>query len=70
MKLDSKQVALLQGIARAHKENGLRLTREAQDKLNQACKSFKHAAEIMEKLADNEVKPDLHVIEGGKDEPV
>jgi len=68
MRLTKEQAAVVERLALTQKQYGLRLTREAQNKLDQASKHFKNAAEMLTRLAEDQAKPDLQVIDGGKEE--
>jgi len=68
MRLTKEQAATVEKLALAQKQEGLRLTREAQNRLDKASKHFKNAADMLMRLAENQAKPDLQVIDGGKEE--
>jgi len=67
MRLTKEQAAIVERLALTQKQYGLRLTREAQAKLDQASKHFKNSADMLMRLAEDQAKPTLKIIEGGKD---
>lgn len=68
MRLSKEQVKVIMRLVETYKKESQRLMREAHKKLDRAAKLQQNASEVLRRLAEDQARPTLQVIDGGKDE--
>jgi len=68
MRLTQDQVKAITRLVETYKSEAQRLINEANKKLDRAAKLQENASEVLRRLAEDQARPTLQVIDGGKEE--